>query len=136
MHRKSILHRDIKSDNILVRGGDTAAIKICDLGYAVFLQGLSERLRGANHQGTKYWSAPEIHRGECYGLESDIYSFGCFAYELATGGYPPFAKDENFSRSVLSQVPIPRISPKWSDQFASLVHKCLDKDPKRRPSIE
>ena len=37
MHRKSILHRDIKSDNILVSRVDAAAIKICDLGYAVFL---------------------------------------------------------------------------------------------------
>ena len=80
-----------------------------------------------------HWSAPEILKGDSYGLKADIYSFGCFAYELATGK-PPFAEETDIL-SVLDKH-LARIPDKWSDQFASFVALCLEKDPLKRPTIE
>ena len=40
-------------------------------------------------KGTEYWLAPEILYGRAYTKKVDVYSLGCFAYELATGK-PPF----------------------------------------------
>lgn len=85
MHSYNILHRDIKSDNILCsHNGD---IKIADMGFSVFL---SEQQQYRSTQlGTPSWISPEIAQGVTYAKEVDVWAFGCFAWELAEG-YPPF----------------------------------------------
>ena len=83
MHSKRVLHRDIKSDNILIN--DRGEIKICDLGFSVFnVENPRDSLKGTMH-----WIAPEMWLGQRHTEKMDIYSYGCVAYEFATG-YPPF----------------------------------------------
>ena len=85
MHTRNILHRDIKSDNILCnRNGE---IKLCDLGFGAMLS--QDRNWRSTAAGTPSWIAPEIATGEAYNKGVDIWAFGCFAFELATGE-PPF----------------------------------------------
>lgn len=69
-------------------------------------------------------------QGLDYKKEVDIYSFGCFAYELATG-MPPFYKIEDrrqLSHFIINKE-IPQIPDRWSDNFGSLIDMCLKKNP-------
>ena len=87
MHSRNVLHRDIKSDNILCRpNGD---IKIADMGFSVFL---SEKEDHMTMKGTPAWMSPEISEGVTHSKGTDIYSYGCLAHELATG-LPPFVAE-------------------------------------------
>ena len=85
MHARQVLHRDIKSDNILTSA--SGEIKITDLGFSVFLSEQNEYRK--TKKGTPNWVSPEIVKGVKYSKEIDVWSFGCFAVELATG-FPPF----------------------------------------------
>ena len=87
MHEHNVLHRDIKSDNIL-HSLENGEVKISDLGLSCALS-QEKRLR-VTEKGTKNWMAPEIFNHIQYAKSVDIWSYGCFAYELAMG-VPPFS---------------------------------------------
>lgn len=90
LHQRHIIHRDIKSDNILVSiKGD---VKLADFGYSVQLtQQIAAR---ASKVGTVCWMAPELIKGERkYNTKIDIWSFGIFAMELANGD-PPYINEQ------------------------------------------
>ena len=86
LHRRNIVHRDIKSDNILINNeGD---LKLADFGYAAQLT--LERDNRTTKVGTVCWMAPELILGKAsYDAKVDIWSLGIFALELATGE-PPY----------------------------------------------
>ena len=87
LHDFNIVHRDIKSDNILL-SKDTTDIKITDFGYACQLTKQSDRRH--SRVGTLNWMAPELIRGkELYNRKVDVWSFGILAIELAQG-MPPY----------------------------------------------
>lgn len=89
LHSKGIVHRDIKSDNILVnKEGD---IKLADFGYATQL---TKAKRGTvSRVGTICWMAPELIKLEKkYNHKVDIWSFGIFAMEIADGE-PPYMNE-------------------------------------------
>ena len=76
MHRMGIIHRDIKSDNILFR--EDGAIKISDLGLSAFIN-QEQSYRKTTTVGTTAWISPEIAQATIYSKEVDIWAFGCFA---------------------------------------------------------
>ena len=80
-----MIHRDIKSDNILC--SKNGQIKITDLGCSVLLH--KAKAHRNTRVGTGDWFAPEIIHGVAYSKEIDVWSFGILAYELASG-QPPF----------------------------------------------
>ena len=133
MHYHNVLHRDIKSDNILCRpNGD---IKIADLGLSIFLS--EQQQYRITQKGTVGWFSPEIAQGVTYSKEVDVWAFGCFAFELAQG-YPPWqdlANDISLLLYAIIHDPVPRIPSKWSDTFADFCNKCLLKTPEERWSI-
>ena len=87
LHSLNIMHRDIKSDNILVNS--KGSIKLCDFGYSAQLT--QEKNKRDTKVGTIYWMAPELIKGKTqYDHKVDIWSFGIFAIELADGE-PPHA---------------------------------------------
>lgn len=89
LHKRNIMHRDIKSDNILINSkGD---IKLADFGYSAQLT--KEKAGRKTRVGTIYWMAPELIKGKKnYDSKVDIWSFGIFALELADGEPPYLGK--------------------------------------------
>lgn len=123
LHDRNILHRDIKSDNILVsKAGD---IKLADFGYAVQLT--QEQSKRSSKVGTVCWMAPEMIRGkQKYENKVDVWSFGIFAVELAKGEPPYINLEQHKVLYCIANHDPPRIDGgKWSDDFVDFVDCCL-----------
>ncbi len=133
LHTQNIIHRDIKSDNILVKAN--GEIKLADFGYAVVL---TEQQKGRQSKvGTVCWMAPELIQGAReYNNKVDVWSLGIFAIELAMGE-PPYIS-EHHTRVLFNivQNDPPKIQPKWSSAFQDFIDKCLDKNVERRWSSD
>ena len=90
LHRQNIIHRDIKSDNILVKAN--GEIKLADFGYAVVLTQQMQKRK--SKVGTVCWMAPELIQGSnSYTDKVDVWSLGIFALELADGE-PPYINEQ------------------------------------------
>lgn len=89
-HKKKILHRDIKRENILV--SDQGIYKLCDFGIA---RAIEKSCGAMSVKGTFTAMAPEVYWGKSYGYQADIYSLGITMYRLLHHGYEPFIEKEN-----------------------------------------
>ncbi|KAJ7886898.1 kinase-like domain-containing protein [Mycena leptocephala] len=91
LHSQSIVHRDIRPDNILV--DSLGRLKIKGFGFCAKLT--EQRPRGASMAGTPHWMAPEVVKQKEYGVKADVWSLGILAIEL-TGveNRPPYIDEE------------------------------------------
>lgn len=142
-HQAGILHRDFKSDNVVLRqhGNESAVPVILDFGLAKPLNEtgtVSSTLnRGQTMVGTIGYMSPEQLEGEPLSQASDIYSFGIVWYEMLTGRLPfegqtPVAAA--MARLRVHAVPPSRCAPhvpKWIDQ---IVLRCLRRSREERYS--
>lgn len=138
-HAQKIIHRDIKSNNVLVTPDWRA--KILDFGLAqrietrdagkVTSSGLSFRI-GGQLAGTLPYMAPEILHGEVASIQSDLWALGVLLYEMLTGKLP-FAGRTFFETSFLimasSPPPLPHSVPA---NLSHVVKRCLEKDRRKR----
>ena len=131
-HKKEIVHRDIKSDNIMVT--KEGQVKITDFGLAK-LKGATKLTKTRSTLGTAAYMSPEQASGEEVDSRSDIFSFGVVLYELLTGQLP--FKGEHQAAIVYSIVneepqPVARFNNKVSAKLQDVVDKVLAKEKEER----
>ncbi|CAM9413033.1 unnamed protein product [Discosporangium mesarthrocarpum] len=132
MHHEHRLHRDIKSDNVLV--DMHGRVKLADFGFAANLT--REQDKRASVVGTPYWMAPEIIKGLEYDGEVDVWSLGITALEMAQGEPPLLHEPPLRALLLISINPPPGLKEqhKWSRGFTHFLSRCLDTDVNRRAS--
>mmetsp|Transcript_19547 Transcript_19547/g.54983 ORF Transcript_19547/g.54983 Transcript_19547/m.54983 type:complete len:1223 (+) Transcript_19547:217-3885(+) len=133
LHNCNRVHRDIKSDNILL--DMSGGVKIADLGECTSLKTMETTMRMA---GSRFWMAPEIILRQPYGTLADIYSFGALLMEMIDGD-PPYWNHRSlkalFYTATYGPPPIrPNVLNTISDELHDLVKKCMCKNPNDRPS--
>ncbi|KAM9306003.1 mitogen-activated protein kinase kinase kinase 13 [Gastrophryne carolinensis] len=131
LHLHKILHRDLKSPNVLVTHTDT--VKISDFGTS---KELSDKSTKMSFAGTVAWMAPEVIRNEPVSEKVDIWSFGVLMWELLTGEIP--YKDVDSSAIIWGvgsnslHLPVPSTCP---DGFKILMKQTWQSKPRNRPSF-
>eukprot|EP00005_Dracoamoeba_jomungandri_P005086 CAMPEP_0174258236 /NCGR_PEP_ID=MMETSP0439-20130205/7269_1 /TAXON_ID=0 /ORGANISM="Stereomyxa ramosa, Strain Chinc5" /LENGTH=879 /DNA_ID=CAMNT_0015341675 /DNA_START=68 /DNA_END=2707 /DNA_ORIENTATION=- len=127
-----IIHRDIKSDNILM--GLDGAIKITDFGYGAQLTSTADSR--ASVVGTTYWMAPEVVTGKPYDTKADIWSLGIMALEMVESE-PPYMKETMLRALFLiakEGIPPFKYESQMSGTFRHFIQTCCMMEQEDRPS--
>ncbi|HEU4995116.1 MAG TPA: serine/threonine-protein kinase [Gemmatimonadaceae bacterium] len=141
-HRRKVFHRDIKPNNIVL-DGETGRALVLDFGisaaYSSRRQSYGVRLTDEGmYLGTPTYMSPEQGNGEEVTGKSDVYSLGVLAFELLVG-HPPFeGSPVSVMASHLRDVParIDELRSDVSEELVTLIARCLEKNPARRPSAQ
>ncbi|GER87357.1 hypothetical protein KDW_15190 [Dictyobacter vulcani] len=134
-HRRSIVHRDVKPQNILV--GRDGSIKLTDFGIASVYKDINaERLTTTGMTlGTVQYYAPEQAQGEIVSPAADVYALGIVMYEMVTGR-TPFDGDTPVAVAMqhIQDSPIPpsQLNPNIPPALEEIILRCLEKIPEMR----
>ena len=131
-HSKGIVHRDIKSENIMLNSKNQ--VKVMDFGLAK-LKGSMRLTKTSSVVGTLAYMAPEQIQGGNLDARSDIFSFGVVLFEMLTGRLPFRGEhDAALMYSILNEDPEPmrRFSATIPPEVDRIVMRSLQKDPAAR----
>lgn len=133
-HRRGIVHRDIKPQNIMVAPG--GIVKLTDFGIAhVEDPEASHQTQAGEILGTPNFMSPEQVMGKKVDGRSDLYSLGVILYELASGTRP--FKGDNLAaifHAITSETPKKphELNPGFPPALSEIIMKCLNKAPEER----
>ncbi|HRH00962.1 MAG TPA: serine/threonine-protein kinase, partial [Polyangiaceae bacterium] len=135
-HDLGVIHRDLKSDNILMtsRGGRKDFVKILDFGLAHLAMDPRLAPKGAVF-GTPEYMSPEQARGEEAGPPSDLYALGVLFFEMLTGQLPFRSGDRETLLEMQRSSPPPKpssLQPEILPAAESIVLKLLEKERRKR----
>jgi eukaryotic-like serine/threonine-protein kinase len=135
-HDLGVVHRDLKSDNILLtaRGGRKDFVKILDFGLAAIARDPRLAPKGAVF-GTPEYMSPEQARGEEATPQADLYALGVLFFEMLTGQLPFRSNDRETLLEMQRTAPPPRprgIRPDAHPQGEAIALRLLEKDVRKR----
>ena len=134
-HKKEIIHRDLKLENILINKNDNGFInvKICDFGTSLRFN--TDEIKD-KIVGPIYYIAPEVFKKK-YNSKCDLWSCGIILYILLTG-VPPFGNDEDqiINEKIYEEQYDKNRLVNKSKECIDLIDKLLEKDPDKRISAE
>lgn len=142
-NKPSIIHRDLKSLNILLsdkidENNENTTIKISDFGLAKRFKNLKDKM--SENCGTCQWMAPEIFESDKYNEKVDVYSYGIILYEMCTRKVPYGLMNQ---QQIIYYVTFKNGRPNLKflengtpSQIVGLMQMCWDRDPNKRPSFE
>ncbi len=128
-HRRNIVHRDVKPQNMLLRSDDDRLL-LADFGIAKVLDSAASQGR-TGVMGTLSYMAPEQINGRV-GIATDIYALGCVLFQMLTGQLPFAGPTEQVLMGHL-QAPIPSIIERSQGQVPASVQPVIEKALAKRP---
>ncbi|XP_058778475.1 serine/threonine-protein kinase STY13-like [Vicia villosa] len=133
LHSKKIVHRDVKSENMLLDGNRN--LKIADFGVARVEAMNPSDMTGET--GTLGYMAPEVLDGKPYNRTCDVYSFGICLWEIYCCDMPyPDLSFADVSSAVVRQNLRPEIPRCCPSALVNIMRKCWDGNPSKRPEME
>ncbi|XP_036397908.1 serine/threonine-protein kinase PAK 5-like [Megalops cyprinoides] len=134
LHTHGVIHRDIKSDSILLTS--EGLVKLSDFGFCARVSGEVQKRRSL--VGTPYWMAPEVISRVPYGAEVDIWSLGIMIIEMVDGE-PPYFNEPPLQamRRIRDNLP-PRLkeSQKVSPMLRAFLDLMLVREPSQRATAQ
>nr|XP_054509296.1 serine/threonine-protein kinase PAK 3-like [Agelaius phoeniceus] len=134
LHSNDVIHRDVKSDNILLR--TDGSVKLTDFGLSTQLT--PEQSRPCLVAGTPWWMAPEVVTGQPYGPKVDVWSFGIVGIEMLEKEPPYWDQSHTSARRLIATVGTPKLrQPKLlSALLRDFLSCCLQTDEEQRWSAK
>lgn len=142
-HRRKVFHRDIKPNNIVL-DGETGRAMVLDFGISAAYSSRRQSLGGRRltdegmYLGTPTYMSPEQGGGEEVTGKSDVYSLGVLAFELLVGRPPFEGSPLTVMAGQMKDIPprVDELRSDVSDELATLIARCLEKNPVRRPTAQ
>lgn len=133
LHSKGIIHRDLKSMNVLL--DDDLLPKICDFGVSRFTS--EDRETMTKDIGTPHWMAPELFESHYYTNKVDVYAYGILLWEMLTEKVPFKGKEGyQIALAVCTKKERPAFPDHTPRPLKNLINLCWEQDPNKRPKFE
>jgi Leucine-rich repeat (LRR) protein len=132
LHEQGLMHRDLKSLNVLL--DDLNRAKLCDFGLAKIV-GDAQRTMTSG-VGSLLWMPPEVMRGDSYSFSADVYSWGIMAWEIMSPEeelFPGLSTYEVAKQIVAGHRP--KVNPVWSYCVCQLMQHCWRGEKEDRPTF-
>lgn len=131
IHASNVLHRDMKTQNVLMGGAQNRVVKVADFGIAKVL---SEDAMAETIVGTPHYLSPELCQGQKYNMKSDMWALGCILYELCALSKPFDASNMPAIIFAIMRNQPRSIPKEYSSDMKDVVASLLQPSPADRPS--